>query len=101
MGCTVVVNDWEQVSTHGFFAGYNATVWIVIALNTCGGYIVANVVQYTSNVTKAFANGISIILGTIIACILFDFQLTMQFGVGAIIVLYSVTLFNKKKATKQ
>jgi len=95
--CTVVVKDWESVSTNGFFGGYNWRVWVVILLNTAGGYIVANVVKYTSNLVKAFANGMSIILCGILSIIFFDFPNSLQFWVAVCFVLWAIKLYNNAK----
>jgi len=94
--CTVIVKDWETVITNGFFGGYNWRVWVVILLNTAGGYIVANVVKYTSNLVKAFANGLSIILCGILSIIFFDFPNSLQFWVAVCFVLWAIKLYSVK-----
>jgi len=94
--CTVIVKDWDAVATNGFFGGYNWRVWVVILLNTAGGYIVANVVKFTSNLVKAFANGLSIILCGILSIIFFDFPNSLQFWVAVAFVLWAIKLYSKK-----
>jgi len=95
--CTVIVKDWDSVSTNGFFGGYNWRVWVVIFLNTAGGYIVANVVKYTSNLVKAFANGLSIILCGILSIMFFNFPNSLQFWVAVCFVLWAIKLYNSIK----
>jgi len=93
---TIIMKDWDAVMTNGFFGGYNWRVWVVIFLNTAGGYIVANVVKYTSNLVKAFANGLSIILCGILSIIFFDFPNSLQFWVAVCFVLWAIKLYSVK-----
>lgn len=44
--------DYAEVSSRGFFYGYNAIVWSVILLQALGGLLVAMVVRYADNILK-------------------------------------------------
>ena len=57
----VYMNDGTQVSTQGFFYGYNWIVWTVVMLQAVGGLVVAVVVKYADNILKGFAASFSII----------------------------------------
>jgi len=91
---TVIVKDWDTVSMNGFFVGYNWRVWVVILLNTGGGYLVAIVVKYTSNLVKVFANCLSIILCGILSIIFLDFPNSLQFWVSVFFVLCAIKLYS-------
>ncbi|OBT50409.1 hypothetical protein VE04_08250, partial [Pseudogymnoascus sp. 24MN13] len=51
----VLYQDGPSISTHGFFAGYNSIVWVVIVLQALGGVLVAVVITSADNVAKNFA----------------------------------------------
>jgi len=84
--------DYDFVQQHGFFGGYTTSTWIVIALNTLNGYLIALTMKYTSNITKAFASGAAIVFGSIGAGFLFDFQLTYLFNLGVACVCLGIYL---------
>lgn len=83
-------NDSEFVKEYGFFGGYTWSTWIVIILNTIGGYLVALTIKYTSNIIKAFANGAAIIFGSILSVILFGFTLTFAFAIAVCFVILGI-----------
>lgn len=76
--------DRALVLQHGFFAGYNGTVFLVILLQAIGGLVVAVVVKYADNILKGFAASFSIVTSTILCILFLDFHLTWQFVVGAV-----------------
>ncbi|CAM9175075.1 unnamed protein product, partial [Hapterophycus canaliculatus] len=90
----VWVKDWEAVSQNGFFHGYNYAVWMAVILNSAGGLVVAMVVKYADNVIKGFATSTSSVLTALISAVLFDFQISVVFVVGAYLILHSTLLFS-------
>jgi UDP-sugar transporter A1/2/3 len=92
---TVYVEDYHEVSTKGFFVGYNSIVLLVITIQAVGGLIVAVVVKYADNVLKTFAASFSIVLSCIISAIIFDFRPNLLFIIGATLVILSTVLYSK------
>lgn len=92
---TVLVEDAEEVSRRGFFAGYSPVVALVITVQAAGGLIVAVVVKYADNVLKVFATSFSILLSCIISALLFDFRPNLWFLVGAFMVILSTAMYSK------
>ncbi|XP_055373865.1 UDP-N-acetylglucosamine transporter [Condylostylus longicornis] len=90
---TCVVNDGHRISNNGFFFGYDSFIWYLILLQAGGGLIVAVVVKYADNILKGFATSLAIIISCIASIYLFNFQLTMQFSLGAMIVIASIFLY--------
>ncbi|XP_052872913.1 UDP-N-acetylglucosamine transporter [Anopheles cruzii] len=90
---TCVVNDGSQLYTHGFFHGYDAFVYYLILLQAVGGLIVAVVVKYADNILKGFATSLAIIISCVASIFLFEFHLTLQFTVGAVLVIGSIFLY--------
>ena len=91
----VFVTDYAFIQEKGFFYGYSLLTWTVIFLQAQGGLLVAVVVKYADNILKGFATSISIILSCVVSIYVFDFVLTFQFFIGALLVIASVFLYNK------
>lgn len=95
-GCvTTFVNDGEKVRNNGFFYGYDAAVWVVILLMSLGGLVVAVVVKYADNILKGFATSGSIIIACIVSVYLFNFELSILFCVGTVLVMVAVYMYSK------
>eukprot|EP00930_Biecheleria_cincta_P056962 TRINITY_DN42980_c0_g1_i1.p1 TRINITY_DN42980_c0_g1~~TRINITY_DN42980_c0_g1_i1.p1 ORF type:complete len:387 (+),score=63.43 TRINITY_DN42980_c0_g1_i1:46-1161(+) len=86
--------DGDAISSHGFFAGYTAVVWCVLALQAAGGLLVAAVLKHADNVLKGFATAVSTVASSVAAIFLFDFEPSMNFVFGASLVIGSVFLYN-------
>ncbi|KAI8846195.1 nucleotide-sugar transporter-domain-containing protein [Chytridium lagenaria] len=89
----VMLKDGKKVAADGFFQGYTAWTWGAILCQAIGGLIVALVVKYADNILKGFATSISIILSAIASVFLFDFVISVQFTVGAGMVLYATHMY--------
>ncbi|CAL7944466.1 unnamed protein product [Xylocopa violacea] len=91
---TCFVSDSKTIQKQGFFFGYDLFVWYLIVLQAGGGLIVAMVVKYADNILKGFATSLAIIISCIASIYFFDFNLTLQFSVGAILVICSIFLYS-------
>ncbi|CAG2164769.1 unnamed protein product [Oppiella nova] len=92
----VFVTDSQLVSEKGFFYGYTLLTWIVVLLQAQGGLLVAVVVKYADNILKGFATSLSIILSCIVSVYVFQFEVTLQFVLGASLVIGSIFLYSKQ-----
>lgn len=70
--------DGPSISTHGFFAGYNSIVWVVIALQALGGLVVAVVIKCADNVAKNFAACVSIVVSCVASAVIFGSGFSMH-----------------------
>lgn len=97
-----------------FFHGFTVWVWLLILFQGLAGLSVAAVIkvslslvspsqvslltcltplcsfQYADNVVKGLAVGVSVVLSSLLSCVLFQTTLHVQFFVGGILVLGSV-----------
>ncbi|KAG0164760.1 hypothetical protein DFQ28_004106 [Apophysomyces sp. BC1034] len=89
----VLLQDGATIAEKGFFVNYTALTWLVIAIQACGGLIVALVVKYADNILKGFATSISIILSSLVSVWLFGFSLSGSFLFGAAFVIYATYLY--------
>ncbi|KAF2400704.1 nucleotide-sugar transporter [Trichodelitschia bisporula] len=90
----VIFKDGANIAKDGFFTGYNSVVWTAISFQAVGGLLVALVVNYADNIAKNFATSISIVISFIASVWLFNFEITMNFLLGMLIVLYATYLYS-------
>lgn len=95
LGCIFVVGlqDGVTIIQDGFFQNYSYLTWTVILIQAGGGLIVGLVVRYADNILKGFATSISIILSSLISFWLFNFEVTLTFGMGALLVVYATYMY--------
>lgn len=85
--------DADNIAAKGFFHGYDYYVIYLVALNACGGLLVAMVVKYADNILKGFATSLAIIITCVASIFIFNFQLTIQFSIGALLVIAAIFLY--------
>jgi len=90
---TSYAKDGAQISDKGFLFGYDNFVWFTVAQNALGGLLVAVVVKYADNILKGFACSLAIIITCVASIFIFDFTITLQFTVGAALVISSIFLY--------
>mmetsp|Transcript_31825 Transcript_31825/g.83392 ORF Transcript_31825/g.83392 Transcript_31825/m.83392 type:complete len:353 (+) Transcript_31825:276-1334(+) len=86
-------NDGGKIAQGGFFQGYNAVVWFVVALQGCGGLVIAAVIKYADNLLKTFATSLSIITVGAISWAFMGFEITNHFLLGALLVINATFLY--------
>lgn len=91
--CVVGLQDGPAIWREGFFQNYSAMTWMVIMIQAGGGLIVGLVVRYADNILKGFATSISIILSSLISYWLFQFEVSVLFGLGALLVVCATYLY--------
>lgn len=101
LGCIFVValQDGKAIMQDGFFQNYSYLTWVVILIQAGGGLIVGFVVRYADNILKGFATSISIILSSIVSVWLFDFEVTLSFGMGALLVVYATYMYGSSSSS--
>ncbi|KAG0068090.1 hypothetical protein BGZ89_005249 [Linnemannia elongata] len=87
--------DRQRIFEGGIFQGYTAMTWIVVANQALGGLLVAIVVKYADNILKGFATSLSIIISGIISVYFFDFEPSIQFQLGTLVVICSTYLYGR------
>ncbi|KAG9063606.1 hypothetical protein KI688_004491 [Linnemannia hyalina] len=87
--------DRQRIFEGGIFQGYTAMTWVVVANQALGGLLVAIVVKYADNILKGFATSLSIIISGIISVYFFDFEPSIQFQLGTLVVICSTYLYGR------
>lgn len=90
---TCFITDSSRLYKSGFFHGYDFYVVYLIVLQAVGGLLVAIVVKYADNILKGFATSLAIIISCVASIFIFDFKLTLQFAVGALLVIGAIFLY--------
>ncbi|CAG9858934.1 unnamed protein product [Phyllotreta striolata] len=85
--------DGATIREKGFFFGYDKFVNYLIVLQAVGGLIVAVVVKYADNILKGFATSLAIVISCVASIYIFDFELSVQFTLGASSVIFSIFLY--------
>ncbi|CAF0797901.1 unnamed protein product [Adineta ricciae] len=91
----MLIQDGTEIQKKGFLFGYTPIVWTTITIQSAGGLLVALVVKHADNILKGFSTSAAIIISCIVSMILFDFQLTNLFALGAFLVVCSIFLYSK------
>ncbi|KIV95517.1 hypothetical protein PV10_03161 [Exophiala mesophila] len=100
VGCLAIaltgafVWDGQAIRENGFFQGYNSIVFFTVCVQAAGGLIVAMVIKYADNILKGFATSLSIILSTVASIFLFNFEPTIYFLFGSILVFTATYLYS-------
>ncbi|KAF9991953.1 hypothetical protein BGZ79_003715 [Entomortierella chlamydospora] len=90
--------DRQRIMEGGLFQGYSIMTWVVVVNQALGGLLVAVVVKYADNILKGFATSLSIIISGIISVYFFDFEPSLQFQFGTMIVILSTYLYGRPEA---
>lgn len=93
-GFTGETDENSDPITKPFLHGFTGWAWVIVALQAAGGLLVAAVIKYADNVLKGMATGVSVATGTFASTFLFGTTLSMQFGMGAAMILVSVYFFS-------
>jgi len=93
IGYIQFLNLSPEEASKPFLHGFDGTVWILVATQSLGGLLVAAIIKYADNVLKGMATGVSVVVSTGFSALLFGTTISLQFGVGAIIILISVFFF--------
>ncbi|CAJ0603062.1 unnamed protein product [Cylicocyclus nassatus] len=79
----VMWQDGKVVMEHGLLYGFDWVVWLTVLWYCVGGLSVAVCIKYADNIAKNFATSVAIILATIGSMIIFNFQPSPLFTLGA------------------
>ncbi len=92
---TILLKDSTKINQHGFFFGYDLLASSIIFIQAFGGFTVAVVIKYADNILKGFATSGAIIISCIVSMFLFHVQLSLQFCLGASLVIVATYIYSK------
>ena len=88
--CQGGLKQTDQPYLHGF----SGWVWVLVALQSGGGLLVAAVIKYADNVLKGLATGVSVVLSSCLSMLIFATPLGSKFFFGGVLILTSVWFFS-------
>nr|CAH8852650.1 unnamed protein product [Trichobilharzia regenti] len=91
---TVYLKDGQAIHKNGFFFGYDSIVWLAILIQSLGGLLIAATIRYADNIRKGFATSLAIVLTFILSIFWFNFQPTILFFFGAVLVIIATVLYS-------
>jgi solute carrier family 35 (UDP-sugar transporter), member A1/2/3 len=96
---TAVLGSSEnaQGNQRAFLEGFDGVAWTLVCLQAFGGLLVAAIVKYADNVVKGLATGVSVVFATTLSVLFLGTALTINFVVGAVVILASVWVFSNHK----
>ncbi|KAI0707725.1 nucleotide-sugar transporter-domain-containing protein [Earliella scabrosa] len=74
---------------------FGGWAWATVSIQVLGGLITAIVIKYSDNILKGFATSLSIVLSFLASVVLFGFQITPTFLIGATVVLVATWMYNQ------
>lgn len=90
---SVYLQDNDTVARNGFFQGFTTWTWTVVVLHSLGGLLVTAVMKFADNVLKGFAMAASLVCACLFSAKFFDFVLSANFALGAILVVLATFLY--------
>ena len=91
----ILVNDFNKITTNGFFSGYNPLVVFIIIWGALGGLLIGAVVKYADNISKGFAAAVSIVCSSLLSYVFIgDFEPSLIFAMGACCVMVSTYMYS-------
>mmetsp|Transcript_17941 Transcript_17941/g.23374 ORF Transcript_17941/g.23374 Transcript_17941/m.23374 type:complete len:388 (-) Transcript_17941:17-1180(-) len=93
---SVFIKDGQLVWIHGPFHNFDYIVFGVIALQAIGGLNVAVILKYADNILKGFAAAFSTLASCLLEMILFSFQPSTSFLLGAGLINLAAFFYNSR-----
>ena len=63
--------EWELVVSYGFFHGYTRAVWVVVVLQSAGGFVTAAALKYSDSVMVRVSKALPVVIGSMLARMVF------------------------------
>ncbi|RCN34028.1 Nucleotide-sugar transporter, partial [Ancylostoma caninum] len=90
--------DGKVVLEHGLLYGFDWVVWLTVLWYCVGGLSVAVCIKYADNIAKNFATSVAIILATVGSMVIFNFQPSPLFTLGAALVIFSIFMYSSSQS---
>ncbi|KAL6738143.1 hypothetical protein Aduo_011722 [Ancylostoma duodenale] len=94
----VMWQDGKVVLEHGLLYGFDWVVWLTVLWYCVGGLSVAVCIKYADNIAKNFATSVAIILATVGSMVIFNFQPSPVFTLGAALVIFSIFMYSSSQS---
>uniref|UniRef100_A0A914GVN6 Peptide chain release factor domain-containing protein n=1 Tax=Globodera rostochiensis TaxID=31243 RepID=A0A914GVN6_GLORO len=88
-----VANDSVTIQKHGFFAGWNWLLWVIVISAAASGILVAVVMKYADNIKKSYCQSVALGGTALLSIAIGDSHFSVPLLVGVALVIASVFLY--------
>lgn len=90
-----IISFFAPLVPHNLFHNFTPSAYFTVLIQTFGGLLTALVIKHSDNIVKGFATSLAIVLSFLASVLLFGFEMSTGFSVGAAIVLWATALYNR------
>ncbi|KAJ0405755.1 hypothetical protein P43SY_003605 [Pythium insidiosum] len=84
----------NNLSSRGFFSGYNGWTFAVIFVNCIGGISVGFILKFLDNIACVYAHAVAMMLTMLFSMLFFKFSPSLEFVCGLSVLLISMYLYH-------
>lgn len=92
----VFVINSKLILSHGLFAGYSASVWLLVTNNALNGLAISAILKFADNIVRVFAHTAAMLLTMVLELLFMGAPFSPQLLVSITIVMNSTYLYNSK-----
>jgi UDP-sugar transporter A1/2/3 len=85
----------SALSPQNLLHNFTPSAYFTVLIQTFGGLLTALVIKYSDNIVKGFATSLAIVISFLASVILFGFEMSVGFSLGAAVVLWATALYNR------
>lgn len=90
------IKEGRDIVAKGPFHDFNAWVWGLLILDSCGGLIASLVFKYLNNITFLFINVACMVAATLLSVPLFKFDFSATFAVALVVIFLATYLYKRE-----
>ncbi|KAK1942179.1 CMP-sialic acid transporter 4 [Phytophthora citrophthora] len=90
----VLLVEGEEISSKGFFHGYNQWTLAVIAVNSIGGIGMGFILKYLDNIACVYSHSMAMMLTMLFSMLFFSFKPSLEFGCGLTVLIISMYIYH-------
>ncbi|OWZ16987.1 hypothetical protein PHMEG_0009144 [Phytophthora megakarya] len=96
----VLLVEGEEISSKGFFHGYNNWTLAVVAVNSIGGIGMGFILKYLDNIACVYSHSMAMMLTMLFSMLFFSFSPSLEFGCGLTVLIISIEKKRKIKLSE-
>jgi len=90
-----MLSFFAPLAPRNLLHNFTPSAYFTVLIQTFGGLLTALVIKHSDNIVKGFATSLAIVLSFLASVLLFGFEMSTGFSVGAAVVLWATALYNR------
>ncbi|ETI48552.1 hypothetical protein F441_07407 [Phytophthora nicotianae CJ01A1] len=90
----VLLVEGEEISSKGFFHGYNNWTLAVVVVNSIGGIGMGFILKYLDNIACVYSHSMAMMLTMLFSMLFFAFKPSLEFGCGLTVLVISMYIYH-------